>query len=257
MTPDNSEFLNQMFVTLHNSTAFVVQGRNITAGCARGIGIDSNELTAVLEEDPIYQHAVELAAPHTVVGITRLKNIFLILKYGLKETTGDIVELGSYRGGSALFMAQVARDLGLTKTIYALDTFEGMPVSENEVDLHQKNDFHDAHLRRLKALIRKNKLTNLVPLKGLFQKTVPKLLSKISSVALAHVDCDIYPSVHYSISALTPHMDPAGGYLIFDDPLTASCIGAMQAVEELLPAQGYRAEQIYPHLVYRVPKLKN
>ncbi len=253
----SSDFLNQFFIKLHNDHAFVVQGRNVTAGCARGIGIYSDELHAILEKDPIYQHAYELAAPRTVVGMTRLKNIFLILKYGLKETSGDIVELGSYRGGSALFMAQVARELGLTKTIYALDTFEGMPGSDNAIDLHQKNDFHEAHLRELKVLIRKHKLTNLVPLKGLFEKTVPKLLSKISSVALAHVDCDIYPSVHYSITALTPHMDPAGGYLILDDPLTASCIGAMQAVEELLPAQGYRAEQVYPHLVYRVPKLKN
>lgn len=47
------------------------------------------------------------------------------------------------------------------------------------------------------------------------------------------------------------------GSLKFDDPLYASCLGAVQAIEETLQQKGFRAEQIYPKFVYRFPKLKN
>jgi hypothetical protein len=45
-----------------------------------------------------------------------------------------------------------------------------------------------------------------------------------------------------------------GGYIVFDDPLFGSCLGAFQAVEELLIRRdGHSAEQVYPHLLYRYP----
>lgn len=179
------------------------------------------------------------------------------MKYGLQAIPGDILELGSYQGGSALFMALVARDLGLKTTIYALDTFAGMPGTNKNIDLHQKGDFKDAHFKEFKELISKNELTNLVPIKGLFQKTVPQLLATIPPVALAHIDCDIYESVRCSLEALKPHMYSLEGYLVFDDAQTATCLGATQALEELLSAKGYRAEQINPHFVYRIFQLKN
>ena len=44
------------------------------------------------------------------------------------------------------------------------------------------------------------------------------------------------------------------GYIVFDDPLHGSCLGAMQAIEEtLLHEDRLFAEQMYPHPVYRYP----
>ena len=227
----------------------------MTAGLARSIEICDQEVSAFIEEDPIYRNAYTLAAPYTVVAQARLQNIFLIMKYALEAIPGDILELGSYQGGSALFMALVARDLNLRKTVYALDTFSGMPCANKKIDLHKKGDFKDAHLKNFKELILEHQLTNLVPIKGLFQKTLSKLLPKTPPLALAHIDCDIYESVHYSIQTLKPHMSRLGGYLIFDDAQTATCLGATQALEECLAAKGYRADQINPHFVYRIFEL--
>ncbi|MGC8908947.1 MAG: hypothetical protein ACP5M0_16110 [Desulfomonilaceae bacterium] len=44
--------------------------------------------------------------------------------------------------------------------------------------------------------------------------------------------------------------------MIFDDPLYGSCLGAFEAVEELvIRNDGLHAEQAFPHLVYRYSPL--
>ena len=47
-----------------------------------------------------------------------------------------------------------------------------------------------------------------------------------------------------------------GAYLIFDDPLLPTCIGAFEAVEEYLPRRdGLHAEKVFPHLPIRSPRI--
>lgn len=49
----------------------------------------------------------------------------------------------------------------------------------------------------------------------------------------------------------------AGAHIVFDDPLHGSCLGAFDAVQELLIRElGLTAEQGYPHLVFRYPALE-
>ena len=44
-----------------------------------------------------------------------------------------------------------------------------------------------------------------------------------------------------------------GGYVVFDDATVSSCIGATEAVEDLLIRRdGLNSEQIYPHFVFRI-----
>jgi len=49
-----------------------------------------------------------------------------------------------------------------------------------------------------------------------------------------------------------PCMAP-GGYVVFDDAHTSGCLGATEAVEELvIRRDGLHCEQIWPHFVFRV-----
>ena len=77
------------------------------------------------------------------------------------------------------------------------------------------------------------------------------MLRRAGPVALAHIDCDIQPSVEYSYEAVKPHMVD-GGYIVFDDATFSSCIGATEVVEDLLVRRdGLNSEQIFPHFVFR------
>ncbi|WP_321961159.1 TylF/MycF/NovP-related O-methyltransferase [Paraburkholderia sp. J7] len=247
--------LDRALARLHiNTSKNIVAGRNVTAGYIRSWGLSEEDgFARAIAQDPVYQESMELARGLTLVAEHKLMNLFLIMKYGLAGADGDIVEFGSYKGGSAVFMANVARRLGMKARIYALDTFAGMPETDQERDLHIAGDFNDASLVKLRAFVEEHQLTNLTPVQGLFEDTAPALLEKISAVTLAHIDCDIYPAVKFAVAAVRPKMHPAGGYLAFDDPLQATCLGALEAVEDMIQTIGLHAEQAYPHLVYRYP----
>jgi hypothetical protein len=78
------------------------------------------------------------------------------------------------------------------------------------------------------------------------------VLTAAPPVLLAHIDCDVYDAVAYAWETVKPCMAP-GGYVVFDDAHTSGCLGATEAVEELvIRRDGLHCEQIWPHFVFRV-----
>lgn len=226
--------------------------RSIYDGYVRGWGIQFGELKNRVRRDPLYQEALALARGRTVVSEENRINLFLLLKFYLgKIPFGHIVEFGSYKGGNAIFMAYVVDKLYPGVTVYALDTFSGMPATDSNVDAHKKGDFNDVDLNELRTYAEKKGITNLQFVKGLFSDTAPGLLKDVKHVALAHIDCDIYSAVADSYEIVKPFMVP-GGYMVFDDATYSSCLGATEAVETLvIRRDGLNSEQIYPHFVFR------
>jgi predicted O-methyltransferase YrrM len=185
-------------------------------------------------------------------------NLFLLAKYFLpkildQSTAGSIVEFGSFRGGSAIFLASVCRSLGLNVKVYGLDTFEGMPPADKAIDAHNAGDFSGVDLNELRAYVESLGLSDRLEfVQGIFEATAPALLARIPPVLLAHIDCDIYPSVAYSWDVVKPHM-ANGGYVAFDDAHASGCLGATEVVEEMvIRRDGLNCEQIWPHFVFRV-----
>jgi hypothetical protein len=146
-------------------------------------------------------------------------------------------------------MAIVLREVLKEAKVYALDTFAGMPSTDKNIDAHNPGDFSDTSLEKLNSTIERLKLTNLIPIKGYFQDTFPKIDSKLT-FGLAHIDADIYSSIKYAQDAVWPRMTDVG-YVVYDDAGFSSCIGATEAVEELIQERQIHCEQIWPHFVFR------
>jgi predicted O-methyltransferase YrrM len=229
-------------------------GRDIGAGYLRGWGLEFGEMfERRVEGDPLFRAALEYARRRgTLVTRHKLANLFLILKYGFAGLGGDIFEFGSYRGGSAAFIAYLVRALELRARVYACDTFEGLPATSAARDLHSAGDFRDADLDGFRTFIRSEGLEGLlVPVVGLFERALPPILESKPAMALVHVDCDIYEPIKYLLRACEPYHE-SGGYLVFDDPLFSSCIGAFDAMaEDLIRERALLPEQVYPHVVFR------
>ena len=122
---------------------------------------------------------------------------------------------------------------------------------DRTVDMHGKGDFSDSNLDNLRAHASLSGLENIEFIQGMFSDTWPAAATEIKNIALNHIDCDIRSSVSYSYEC-TKHMMVRGGYTVFDDALTASCIGATEAVEELvIRRDGLHSEQVFPHMVFR------
>jgi len=232
----------------------VHHGRDLGAGYLRGWGLEFGRFYEErVREDPLFREALDYAMRRgTVVTPTKLANIFLILKYGWPALRGDIFEFGSYRGGSAAFIACVLRALDRSTKVYAFDTFEGLPETNPERDLHSVGDFGDADFRGFQDFIRSEGLqAHLVPVAGVFDQTLPLILASMPLMALVHIDCDIYEPIRYLLATCEPYYEP-GGYVVLDDPMASSCIGAFDAMTEvLLCEQRLLPEQVYPHFVFR------
>lgn len=252
--------LDDHFKYLSNpSSDSIRNGRNVYDGHVRGVGLQFGELRKKVGADPLYQEALRLASGRTIQTEENRMNIFLLLKFflgGLRP--GAIVEYGSYKGGSAIFMAKVCSVLHPDTKVYAFDTFTGMPETDSKIDAHRKGDFNDVNLSELEDYISSIGLFNLKLVPGLFEDTLPFTLPEIGPIRMAHIDCDIRSAVAYSYEASFSRMVP-GGYIVFDDALFSSCLGATEVVEDLIIRRdGLNSEQIYPHYVFRAgPKAPN
>ena len=232
----------------------VRKGRNLYEGYQRGIGLAFSNLGARIAVDPDFYRARALAGSRTIIGETSLANIFLLLKFFLPRLpVGHIVEFGSYKGGSAIFMAALAERFLPGVQVIGFDTFRGMPATDNAVDAHRAGGFSDVDITELREYVDWLGLKNLTFVQGYFEETAAPVLQQRGSVALCHIDCDIRSAVAYAYDVTRFYMVP-GGYWVFDDPLTADCMGAAEAVEDvLIKRDGLNSEQIYPHYVFREP----
>lgn len=233
-------------------TKGIRQGRNVYEGYQRGWGLQFGGLREKILGDPLYKEAFSVARDRTIMSEENRMNIYLLLRFYLdKIPFGHIVEYGSYRGGSAIFMAYVAQKLYPGMKVFALDSFEGMPLTDKNVDAHNAGDFSDVDLDKLQSRVDELKLDNLVLVKGYFENTNDGVMAQAGKISLAHIDCDIAPAVKYSYEGVRQFMVD-GGYIVFDDATVSSCIGATEVVEDLLIRRdGLNSEQIWPHFVFR------
>lgn len=122
---------------------------------------------------------------------------------------GDIFEFGVYKGQSLSFICKTNPN----RKIYAFDSFVGLPEAwpGGRESSHKKGHFNvrgktpDIDHKHLKFI------------KGWFQDTLPIFTSGYSgSVALIHIDCDIYSSTKTILEYMKPYIQP-GTIIIFDE----------------------------------------
>jgi asparagine synthase (glutamine-hydrolysing) len=132
---------------------------------------------------------------------------------------GCFVEVGVYKGGSALHLQKIA--LAQQRELFLYDTFEGIPHRREGLDSHGIGDFADTSFEDVQRLC-----PHATVVKGIF----PASAVPMPLIAFAHLDCDQYQSVHEAALYLQPRM-MAGGVMWFDD---SPCLaGARLAVTEL------------------------
>jgi len=232
------------------------EGRSPQDGYKRGWGIIFGGLQERIPQEADYQEAFALASGRSLLTLPKLMNLYLLIRWYLpKLEFGHIIEFGSYRGGSAVFLAKLAQRHLPGVKIYALDTYEGMPQTLEDIDAHSEGDFSNSSYSEIVDFAAANGLDNLIPVKGVFEETTEGVLKEAKTISLAHIDCDIYSGCLYSWNTIKPNMVP-GGYVVFDDATVSSCIGATEVVEKaVIQRDGLLSEQIDPHFVFRYPPI--
>lgn len=137
------------------------------------------------------------------------------------DVSGDIVECGTWKGGSAANLSLVARITG--RKLKVFDSFQGLPAArsgDREAPKYQEGDYAGSleevqrNIRRYGAL----ECCEFVP--GWFDETLPKLNSP---VVLAFLDVDLEDSLATCVKNLWPRL-VQGGYLFIDECLYTSYV---------------------------------
>jgi O-methyltransferase len=163
----------------------------------------------------------------------------LVLKS--EGVAGVIGELGVFRGGGTLLIAEMLKALSSQRVIFGIDSFEGLP-EETEYDVmhtgsvhYQKGMFKSEsnyqYTADVMALFQVSEYVRLV--KGYFEDVLPAFVSTGGKYSLIIVDPDQYKGTLDALDAFYDRVTP-GGYILFDDYYSAAAIGVAKAAEEYL-----------------------
>lgn len=142
-----------------------------------------------------------------------------LLKFA-KETenlSGDILELGTYKGGTTVMLARFLKKIQSKRKIFSCDAFVGLPSDDKfSYTKDAKGTFSDTNsdlvLKKFQKFNVEDKITLI---EGLFENTLYQKLSK-QKFSLVFVDCDLYDSTKVSLEFVFPRL-MKGGIIMFDD----------------------------------------
>lgn len=146
----------------------------------------------------------------------------------VRAIPGDVLELGVAWGATALTMAIWMRENTRDKTLFACDTFTGLPRRESAHLFEGRFNFSDVFQRSVNLL----PLTNVRTLPGRIEVTLPEHLSE-RKFCFAWLDLDLYESTSFAARWLTDRITP-GGVIGFHDYRFERCPGIAKVVDEEL-----------------------
>lgn len=174
----------------------------------------------------IYSQVVD----HTLVDRFRCYELYHLV-HDVRSVPGDICEVGVWRGGTGAILAAAATRWKPDSRVYLCDTFCGV-VKVTTLDSTYKGGEHsDTSADIVRDLIANMGLRNVEVLEGVFPDATADRI-RDGTIALAHIDVDVYRSALEVVQWVRPRMPP-GGVLVFDDYGFKGCDGITRLVEEL------------------------
>ncbi len=153
------------------------------------------------------------------------------------DVKGDVLECGIGRGNNSLQMGAWLQDLQADKKIWACDTFEGLPYTDEESShitsdlkkgecIHRK--YKEFQFERNKQNLRKY----VMPVKGLIEETLPGRLSD-RVFCFVWLDVDLYKPTLFAWEWLQDKMT-AGSIIGIHDYKYWRCPGIDDMVDNII-----------------------
>jgi hypothetical protein len=143
-----------------------------------------------------------------------------------------IVEIGTYRGGSAKFLFHAIKQFNLNCPLYVFDTFEGhVNVNEDLDGRHTIGCFNDTTYEDVKKYIDAPEIS-IIP--GDFCETAEQI-KQFKNFGMIHIDVDVYPVTKFCLEFFEPRTKP-GSVIVIDDYGNNACKGLRKAVDEFVQA---------------------
>jgi O-methyltransferase len=178
----------------------------------------------------------------TMIGHARLDNLEACARVVFAEhVPGDFLEAGVWRGGACVFLRALLdlEEGGPKRTVWAADSFEGLPPPNTKLypldrgDEHHAVSFLRVGLEEVRLNFERYGLLDehVRFLKGWFKDTLP---GPVGRLAILRLDGDMYESTIQTLDALYDRVSP-GGFVIVDDYIL---LGARMATDDFRAARG-------------------
>jgi O-methyltransferase len=168
-----------------------------------------------------------------------------------RHLPGAIADCGVFRGGSTVGMGLYMRERGITKAIYAFDSFEGFDPKEVERDLalgglenedRHLGGFSGTSVKLVAQKLKRFQLRNVTLVQGYFCDTLPRL-PQTAEFSFVHMDVNLESSYRDCLKHFYPRL-PRGGIVLFDEYNDPPWPGCNKAVDEFLVGKPERLEMI-------------
>jgi hypothetical protein len=154
---------------------------------------------------------------------------------------GDVLELGVGTGKTTFLLANVVRDLGLKKSVFACDCFQGLPYNEEASGIEssfKQGDCFWITLDQFKLEINRALLQNvIIPIPGKIEDTLSQQLGD-RKFCLAWLDMDLYEPTYYAYKFLEDRIS-IGGHIGFHDYEEKRTNAILKVVDEIVDKNKY------------------
>ena len=166
----------------------------------------------------------------SMMSIDKILNLYyLAINVLEKNIKGEFLEVGCYKGYSAILIQKILMSFDLDKQLIVFDSFQGLPKKSIQDSLNDDQAISKKILQDNKRVNRgwfkSSKQTLIdnfkkykVPLpkivEGWFENTLAQNLP--DKIAFAHLDGDFYSSTKVALENIFPKLS-AGGVLLIDD----------------------------------------
>ena len=168
----------------------------------------------------------------TMVGLGRLDDLQACVEAVVRDgVPGDVIEVGSWRGGASMLMRATLDTLGDERTVCVADSFAGFPAGDAELGAFDHLAAPLDEVRDAFARLGLGRGVEFVP--GFFETTLGALTDR--SWALVRLDADTYGPSRHALDCLYPRL-AVGGWFVVDD--YGSFEGCRRAVDAFRAEHG-------------------
>jgi O-methyltransferase len=164
---------------------------------------------------------------YTLVDLYRCYELWVLAKQ-TKKVSGAILEVGVWRGGTGVILAEAAKRSG--KRVFLADTFRGVVKAGANDTAYKGGEHSDTSNELVSGLLCSLSLEDVILLDGVFPEQTEHFVQE--RIAMLHCDVDVYASAKDVAEWCLPRMG-AGSILVFDDYGFYGCEGVTMLCNEL------------------------
>ena len=210
-----------------------IVGRDVVEGYGGRVAVtctgdarDEPSTTKIVQRVVRSGDVVDVCRIAATVSVNPFEKLRLLadLYLSVKDVSGDIADLGAYRGGTSLILRRLAPD----KHLHLFDTWEGNPYDDPLC--HHKRGEWATRLEDCRTLVGSNHSRGDTHYHvGLFPETVEE--ANLGLFSFVYVDMDTERATRDAIAFFWPRLT-RGGMMVFDDYGWEPCAGVKVAVDE-------------------------